>query len=61
MPKEGFYGGGMSKGGIPKEGNIKRVIPKPKGGILGGSQGEHGDAKELPRGGVTSKGGIIRV
>ena len=57
MPKEGFYGGGMSKGGIPKEGNIKRVIPKPKGGIIRGSKVSIGVPRSCQGEGDTSKGG----
>ena len=53
----------MSKGRIPKEGTIRRGDTKIKGGTRGESQGEHGGAKEVPRGcqreGV-HKRGIIR-
>ena len=43
MPSEGFYRG-MSKGGIPKEGNVKRDTKTNRWNPWG-SLGEHGGAK----------------
>ena len=44
--------GGCQKGEYQRRVISKGVIPKSKGGTLGGggSQGEHGGAKEVPRG-----------
>ena len=42
------------KGEYTQEG--KRVIPKQKGGILGGSQGEHGVPRKCQGEGVRKKG-----
>ena len=40
----------MSRERIPKEGNIKRGDTKIKRWNPAGSQGDHGGAKEVPRG-----------